>query len=118
MLGWLQVGYGLRRGSKGGPTDVQPRGDHYDMTPHRVRFERIHKSLGWLAVLAALVVTALGLRVADASRWMAVVLSAWWLLLAGVAWQLQRQGRCIDTYQAIWLSSLRLHGRRSASADQ
>lgn len=101
-LGWLQVVYGLARGSKGGPTDRQLRGDHYDMTPHRVWFERTHKSVGWLTLVAAMGVTALGLRVADAPRWMALVLVAWWALLGFAAWRLQARGRCIDTYQAIW----------------
>jgi hypothetical protein len=72
------------------------------MTPHRVWFERVHKGLGWLAVLAAIGVIAMGLAIADAPRWMALALTAWWLALAGVAWRWQRQGRCIDTYQAIW----------------
>ncbi|MCA0243415.1 MAG: cytochrome b561 domain-containing protein [Proteobacteria bacterium] len=111
-LGWLQVVYGLGRGSKGGPTDVHLRGDHYDMTPSRRRFERIHKGLGWLAVLAALVVAVLGLLVADAPRWMALALAIWWLLLAALAWRLQRQGRCIDTYQAIWGPDPRHPGNR------
>lgn len=101
-LGWVQIAAGLRRGTKGGPTDVQMQGDHYNMTPHRMGFERLHKGLGWLALLAAVAVMVLGLQLADAPRWMAVVLAAWWLLLAGAAWQWQRQGRCIDTYQAIW----------------
>ena len=101
-LGWLQIAAGLGRGSKGGATDNQVRGDHYDMTPHRIWFERIHKSLGWLALLSAVAVMALGLQVADAPRWMAVALLAWWLLLALLAWHWQRQGRCVDTYQAIW----------------
>jgi hypothetical protein len=101
-LGWLQIIYGLRRGTKGGPTDVQLRGDHYDMTPHRLHFERVHKGLGWLAVVAAVAVTTLGLVVADAPRWMAALLAAWWLALCAAAAALQRRGRCIDTYQAIW----------------
>jgi hypothetical protein len=112
VLGWLQVVYGLRRGSKGGPTEAATRGDHYDMTAHRLHFERVHKGLGWLSVLAALGVTALGLVVADAPRWMALVLAGWWLLLAGAAWMLQRQGRCIDTYQAIWGPGLHHPGNR------
>ncbi len=111
-LGWTQVAYGLARGSKGGPTDVRTRGDHYDMTPRRVHFERIHKSLGWLAVLAAIAVTVLGLQVADAPRWMFALLSTWWLLLATVAWRLQRRGRCVDTYQAIWGPDPRHPGNR------
>jgi hypothetical protein len=112
VLGWLQIAAGLRRGSKGGPTDAQMQGDHYDMTQHRIRFERWHKGVGWLAVVAAVVVISLGLQVADAPRWMAVVLAAWWLLLALAAWRLQRQGRCIDTYQAIWGPDPRHPGNR------
>lgn len=101
-LGWLQVAAGLARGSKGGPTDLRLRGDHYDMTAYRRRFERLHKGLGWLAVLAAVVVIALGLTLADAPRWMALLLCGWWSALALLALRWQRQGRCIDTYQAIW----------------
>lgn len=102
ILGWLQIAAGLNRGSKGGPTGDTLRGDHYDMTPHRIWFERLHKGLGWLSVLLAVAVTVLGLVTADAPRWMAVVLTLWWALLAGLAWRWQRQGRCVDTYQAIW----------------
>jgi hypothetical protein len=102
VVGWLQVAGSLVRGSKGGPTDLQMRGDHYDMTARRVAFERLHKSLGWAAVVVAIGVIALGLGVADAPRWMALVLALWWLMLAAAFVRLQRQGRCIDTYQAIW----------------
>ena len=101
-LGALQIVGGLARGSKGGPTAVQMRGDHYDMTPWRCHFERMHKSLGWLAVLMAVAVTALGLVLADAPRWMPLALALWWLALAVAFTRLQRAGRCLDTYQAIW----------------
>ncbi len=111
-LGWLQVMVGLGRGSKGGPTETQLRGDHYDMTHHRVWFERMHKSVGWLSILAAVGVIALGLHIADAPRWMALVLPLWWLALAACAWTWQRQGRCIDTYQAIWGPSIQHPGNR------
>lgn len=101
-LGIFQMVGGLARGSKGGPTDTGLRGDHYDMTRWRKGFERLHKSLGYLALLLALATLALGLVVADAPRWMALGLAGWWLvLLAAFAW-LQSQGRSIDTYQAIW----------------
>lgn len=113
-LGWVQIASGLGRGSKGGPSDVQMRGDHYDMTPRRMRFEVLHKGLGWLAVPAAIGVIALGLLVSDAPRWMAVVLAVWWLVLAGSAWQWQRLGRCVDTYQAIWGPDLRHPGNHMA----
>jgi hypothetical protein len=102
LAGWAQVASGLLRGSKGGPTDRQLQGDHYDMTRWRYAFERLHKALGWLALVGAVGAIALGLAVADAPRWMALVLGAWWLALAALFVCLQHQGRCIDTYQAIW----------------
>ncbi len=102
LLGVFQIAGALLRGSKGGPSSEQMRGDHYDMTPWRCQFERLHKGLGWLAVLAAVLVMITGLVLADAPRWMALVLCAWWLGLAGAFAVLQRAGRCVDTYQAIW----------------
>jgi hypothetical protein len=109
VLGWgvcalaaLQVLGGVLRGSKGGPSDQHLRGDHYDMSPWRCRFERLHKGLGWLAVLSAVPTIVMGLWLADAPRWMAVVLGAWWLTLAWAFAHWQRRGRCMDTYQAIW----------------
>ena len=41
-------------------------------------------------------------NVADAPRWMAVVLALWWLALLMLFVWLQLNERCIDTYQAIW----------------
>lgn len=101
-LGTLQVAGGLARGSKGGPTAAQMRGDHYDMTAWRRLFERLHKFLGWLALLVAIGVIAVGLLLVNAPRWMALLLGAWWISLAYAFSWLQRAGRCIDTYQAIW----------------
>lgn len=101
-IGIFQIVGGLARGSKGGPTDTSMRGDHYDMTPWRLNFERLHKGLGWLAVMAGVAVIASGLQLADAPRWMAVVLALWWLALLMLFVWLQLNGRCIDTYQAIW----------------
>ena len=101
-LGTLQVASGLTRGSKGGPTSEQMQGDHYDMTPWRLHFERLHKFLGWLAVVASIGVIAAGLALAHAPRWMALLLLLWWAALAIAFVRLQRAGRCIDTYQAIW----------------
>jgi hypothetical protein len=102
LLAWMQIMGGLLRGSKGGPTAEKLRGDHYDMTPHRARFERVHKLVGWACVLGAVAVLLTGLLLADAPRWMPLVLGLWWLGLLGLAWRWQTQGRCIDTYQAIW----------------
>lgn len=102
LAGALQVIGGWFRGSKGGPTEASVRGDHYDMTARRLRFERIHKGLGWAAIAVAVATTVMGLIAADAPRWMPGVLGIWWLALAALARRWQRQGRCIDTYQAIW----------------
>lgn len=102
VAGWVQVAAGLARGSKGGPTDARMRGDHYDMTPRRYAFERLHKSLGWLSIVAAMLVTAIGLAMVDAPRWMPIFLGAWWMVLISACVVLQRRGRCMDTYQAIW----------------
>jgi hypothetical protein len=108
-LGWgvvillcVQLVHGLMRGSKGGPTDARLRGDHFDMTPRRIAFERVHKSLGWLTLLAAWCATLLGLWVADAPRWMAALIVLWWLVLVAALLRWQRAGRCVDTYQTIW----------------
>jgi hypothetical protein len=97
-----QIAHALFRGSKGGPTDSTLRGDHYDMTPHRKRFERIHKSLGWFSLFTAWITIALGLFLADAPRWMPISLGVWWGGLALLAMRWQRAGQCVDTYQAIW----------------
>ena len=108
--GWLQVLGGWARGSKGGPTDAQLRGDHFDMTPRRVAFERGHKTLGYAALAAAAAAIGLGLFVSDAPRWMPGVLLVFWAALAVAFVRLQRAGRCIDTYQAIWGLDMRMPG--------
>ncbi|BFG79818.1 hypothetical protein PTKU46_78520 [Paraburkholderia terrae] len=111
VSGWLQVLSGVFRGSKGGGELARGyvdalgtglRGDHYDMTHRRKAFECLHKLLGVAALLVAVVAISLGLILADAPRWMAVVLSTWWCLLLSLTIRWQCAGRCIDTYQAIW----------------
>jgi hypothetical protein len=102
-LAIVQIAGGHLRGTKGGPTAprlsssgeiLDLRGDHYDMTPRRYRFERIHKTAGMAAVLVALAAMLTGLWTADAPRWMWAGLLALWIcfLVASVRWQ--RQGRC------------------------
>jgi hypothetical protein len=106
ILGLLQVVGAQLRGTKGGPTDVAKglplAGDHYDMTRHRRIFEWLHKRMGYAALALTLLTTALGLALADAPRWMALVIAIWWLLLARVFLWLQKNGRVVDTYTAIW----------------
>jgi hypothetical protein len=115
LAGWLQVIGSFARGSTGGPLDEKSnslRGDHYDMTPRRLVFERVHKSLGWTAVLGSVIAIVLGLFLADAPRWMLFLMIGWWLTLACAFTWLQRRGRCIDTYQAIWGPDLSHPGNR------
>ena len=102
IAGLWQFFHALARGTKGGPTDIALRGDHFDMTRWRIAFERIHKSLGWLALIVAVATVVTGLIASDAPRWMFVGIGAWWiaLLLVFVRWQ--RAGHAVDTYQAIW----------------
>ena len=111
ILAMAQILSAHLRGTKGGPTAprlsvngeiLDLRGDHYDMTPHRYRFEWIHKTAGMAAVLVAFAALLTGLWTADAQRWTWAGLVLLWscLLAAFVRWQ--RQGRCLDTYQAIW----------------
>lgn len=102
VAGWLQMLGGIARGSKGGPTDAQMRGDHYDMTTWRLVFEHIHKRLGWTAIVLTIPTTLIGLAIANAPRWMVMVMLLWWVGLALLGFALQRRGLCIDTYQAIW----------------
>ena len=102
LAGLWQFFHGLARGSKGGPTDTTIRGDHFDMTARRVVFERVHKSLGWLALIVTVAAVVTGLITSDAPRWMFAGIGAWWvaLMVLFVFWQ--RAGRVVDTYQAIW----------------
>lgn len=94
------------RGSKGGPTDPAPdgslRGDHFDMTLRRRIFERVHKVVGYIAILLALGVTGTGLWTANAPVWIWLAIALWWCLLGAAFVRLQRMGRAVDTYQAIW----------------
>ncbi len=111
-MGILQILSAWFRGSKGGPTEPEMRGDHYDMTPHRLAFEWLHKTCGWFAVGAAVITIALGLWIADAPRWMPLVLAVWWIGLIAWAIYLERSGRAIDTYQAIWGPDLKHPGNQ------
>ncbi|MEM8554603.1 MAG: cytochrome b561 domain-containing protein [Pseudomonadota bacterium] len=112
----VQVVSGVFRGTKGGPTalapDGSPRGDHYDMTPWRLAFEWLHKSVGYSVLILSVVVILQGLWIANAPRWMLLVLMIWWTLWALVYLTLQQRGWAVDTYQAIWGPSPEHPGNR------
>lgn len=106
VLGLLQAVGAQLRGTKGGPTDVAKglplHGDHFNMTRRRRIFEGWHKSLGYCALALVVVTTILGLALADAPRWMWLVIGFWWIGLAVMFFVLQRRGLAVDTYTAIW----------------
>lgn len=102
----IQVGGGVLRGSKGGPTDPAVdgswRGDHYDMSNRRIVFEHCHKIIGYLALICAAAAITTGMWDVNAPRWMWLAIAVWWSALSVAALVLQRRGNAIDTYQAIW----------------
>jgi hypothetical protein len=102
----MQLIAGGMRGTHGGPTHPAPdgswHGDHYDMTPRRCLFERVHKCVGYLSVGFAVAAIFFGIWAANGPRWMVIVIAAWWIMLAVAFALLQRRGLAIDTYQAIW----------------
>ncbi len=106
LLTALQVTAALLRGDKGGPTapgrDGSLRGHHYDMTRRRIAFEMFHKTAGYTVLLIAVFATLTGLWQANGPRWMWIVIPGWWLALAGLFVLFSKQGRVVDTYQAIW----------------
>lgn len=107
---------GLFRGTKGGPTSRAPdgsmSGDHFDMTPHRLAFEAIHKILGYAILMAAVACILLGLWTANAPRWMWLLLGIWWSGTFALAIALQSAYGSFDTYQAIWGPDPTLPGNR------
>ncbi|WP_299863655.1 cytochrome b561 domain-containing protein [uncultured Hoeflea sp.] len=102
----VQVALGLFRGSKGGPTapaaDGSLRGHHYDMTPWRLSFEAIHKTLGYGLLCLAAATILMGLWETNGPRWMWLSILVWWVFLIGLFCILQGRGMAVDTYQAIW----------------
>ena len=110
-LALAQIANSLLRGTHGGPIDPITRqakaretwfGDHYCMTTRRVVFEYLHKIIGSIAIVAMLFACSSGLYLADAPRWMWLGLVSICAIFAIAFIRLQRRGRCIDTYQAIW----------------
>ncbi len=65
-------------------------------------FEVCHKSVGYIAMVCAAAAICTGLWDVNAQRWIVALIAIWWLVLVGLAIIFQRQGRCVDTYQAIW----------------
>jgi len=102
LLLLVQVLMPQLRGSKGGPTDVTPRGDHYDMTRRRRIFEAAHKLIGVVALLAAAATIATGLDIAAAPAPLPVATGALIAGLLAVAAWLELSGHHVDNYIALW----------------
>lgn len=107
LLGMVvQVALGVFRGSKGGPTapaaDGSLRGHHYDMTPRRLCFEALHKTVGYGVLFLAAGTILMGLWDTNGPRWMWLAIMVWWVVLIVLFCILQRRGMAVDTYQAIW----------------
>ncbi len=128
-FGWIAaamllsiVWNGWQRGTKGGPSRPPPpgslgplhgvAGDHYDMTERRRWFEHSHRLLGYLTLAVAAAAIISGLWKVNAPRWALVFVAAWWLVLLCLAWRWERQGRCIDSYQATWGPGMQHPGNR------
>lgn len=115
-LATVQVLLGVFRGSKGGPTartaDGSLKGDHYDMTPWRLKFEHLHRIFGYMALLFGAAAIVSGLWAANAPRWMWIMIANWWIALLILSVILQRRGHAFDTYQAIWGPDPDLPGNR------
>jgi len=102
MLAVMQGLSGLSRGTRGGPGQILLRGDHYDMSPRRLAFEVLHKTMGHVALALAGAAVLTGMWQANAPVWMWIVIPGWWMLLAGFFAVFERRGMVVDTYEAIW----------------
>ena len=123
VLGWVvcvglvaQILSGIFRGTKGGPTDVAPDGsmdgDHYLMTRHRRVFEALHKRLGYLILVLAVVTVFMGMWLANAPRWMFLAPPIYWLGLFVVTMEFARRVPNVTTYEAIWGPDKTLPGNK------
>jgi hypothetical protein len=88
-------------------------GAHFSMTRQRIVFEILHKGFGYVLLGFSALTLVTGLIAADALNWMWVGLALWWLACLAVFVVFQRQGRCIDCYQAIWGVDGHLPGNRA-----
>jgi len=119
LMGWttiilcgVQYTAAWLRGSKGGPTEPELRGDHFDMTRRRVVFEYLHKTVGYVCLITSLIAVFSGLWIANAPHWMWIALIAWWIILIFVFSKLHKKIGAIDTYQAIWGNDPDLPGNK------
>ena len=116
FLSWIQVIGGWLRGSKGGPTEPDMRGDHYDMTLRRQVFEAVHKPLGWLSLAIAAGAIHTGLTVVGAPSVVHALNALSFGIVAMAFVAFSRTTRRIKTYQAIWGPAPSHPGNRDGAA--
>ncbi|MFD2176671.1 cytochrome and DOMON domain-containing protein [Veronia pacifica] len=119
-MSMLQATSGFKRGTKGGPVDDDgypiPRsrwyGDHYNMTIYRRMFEWVHKTSGYIILIASHFTIYSGFFLFSLGAWAYLLLFGIELMMvvSYVLFSLQR--RWIDTYHAIWGFSRRHPGNR------
>ncbi len=121
ILGGFQIVGSLLRGTHGGPMNPFTRqlrppeqwpGDHFSFTRRRIVFEYSHKIVGYILIPLCLWTVGGGLAAVAAPRWLWILVGAWTIVCVGIFGRLQRQGRCVDTYQAIWGADESLPGNR------
>ena len=99
---WLRGKHGGRYYHKADPNDpVTWRGDHYDMTPRRRRFEAYHKTAGYFAGFFALSAAASGLMQFPIPG-LATLISVWVLLVLIICVALEYKGLRYDGYRAAF----------------
>ncbi len=124
VLAWAQMVSGWLRGTKGGPEPgwekhietfdpaKVPRGDHYNMTPRRRRFEAWHKIGGYFAWLFSILAGQTGLWLLQAPGWLLALHLLLGLSPIALFMRFSAQRRWLPTYQAIWGPDSRHPGNR------
>lgn len=120
VMGVGQIISGVLRGSKGGPVSDngipnpphKVRGDHYDMTLYRRVFEVAHKNGGYISLALGFAAILLGVQHAGMHWIVSVVFILWCCIITGKFVYLQKNGRWVATYHAIWGMDVRHPGNR------
>jgi hypothetical protein len=95
-------GHGGRHYEKNDPDDPKTwRGDHYDMTPRRKRFEAYHRTVGYFTMFCVVGTISSGLAQYQIT-WLAWAVAA--ILLIFILWAVikEYQGTVYDTYRAAF----------------
>jgi hypothetical protein len=99
---WLRGKHGGRYYFKADPNDPATwRGDHYDMTPRRRRFEAYHKTAGYFAACFALGAVASGLMQFPIPA-LAILIPVWILAILILCVVLEYKGLRHDGYRAAF----------------